>query len=177
MSERLEPAPSTSPTYDFSPSKFYEDIYHKGIVKAVDEHPREAVFSAGAAVAFGTAAICIIKERALSSLMGAAGEEVGQSLRPAANVLMRSGVPITAETRAAAVGLPELRAPAWDAPNLMRDALGKGGGHTIDGTAGVLEQRSLRPLTPEQAAHAVKLRAAMDDLTSNVKYWLDVPPK
>jgi hypothetical protein len=67
---------NASPAPVFSPSKFFHDAYEQGVVKAVEENPREA--GVVATLAAGAAVICLTQGRALVGLFrNGVGEAVG----------------------------------------------------------------------------------------------------
>jgi hypothetical protein len=102
MSERPEPGANVDPAPDFSISRFFHDAYDKGVVRAIEECPREAALTAAGVIGGAAAAIYLTKGGALAEMLGAAGGKAGQAIKPAAEGLMDGGLPIMAGTRAAA---------------------------------------------------------------------------
>ncbi|MBU6452176.1 MAG: hypothetical protein KGS72_10385 [Cyanobacteria bacterium REEB67] len=69
MSERSEHMPTAGHDHEFSISKFFHDAYDKGLVKAVEDSPKEAAFTAVGAVAGVAAAVYLTKGAALEGVV------------------------------------------------------------------------------------------------------------
>jgi hypothetical protein len=115
---------ASNTTADFSMSNFFHDAYDKGLVKAVQEHPKEAVVTAvgavvGAVAAEATFGKALLKEKLVSNIMG-----------PATDNLITRGIPITAEARAAALTPDLMKAAPWARSEAIR-----GIGQYAEGTA------------------------------------------
>jgi hypothetical protein len=73
--ERTEPPAAGNSAAESSFSDFFHEAYDKGIVKAFEEHPKEAVITAIGAAAIGAAAICMTKGGALFGMLEGATED------------------------------------------------------------------------------------------------------
>ncbi|MBU6450630.1 MAG: hypothetical protein KGS72_02550 [Cyanobacteria bacterium REEB67] len=109
MTERPEHAVNGSPTQDFSINKFFHDAYDKGIVKAVEDCPKEAAVTAAGLVAGAAAAVYLTKGGALAEMAIGTGGKAGPALTSTAESLIDRAVPITAESRAAAASADVLK--------------------------------------------------------------------
>jgi hypothetical protein len=102
MSERPEQVANVGPVPEFSISRFFHDAYDKGVVKAIEECPREAALTAAGVVVGATAAIYLTKGGALADMLAGVEGKAGQALKPATEALTDAGLPITPTTRLAA---------------------------------------------------------------------------
>jgi hypothetical protein len=95
--ERPEQVPIADNSNDFSLSKFFHEVYDKGVVSAVEDHPKEAVTTAVStvgALAAGAAAIYLSHGRLLTGLFRSATTEASAGLNTAAEHLIGKTLPI-----------------------------------------------------------------------------------
>jgi hypothetical protein len=86
MSERPEHVAPAGHDHEFSVSKFFHDAYDKGLVKAVEDSPKEAALTAAGAVAGVAAAIYLTKGAALEGVIFPPANAVVRGVERPANI-------------------------------------------------------------------------------------------
>jgi hypothetical protein len=129
--ERPDQVPIADKSNDFSLSKFFHEVYDKGVVSAVEDHPIEAVTTAMGALGAGGAAIYISHGSVLTGLFRSATTKAGAGLDTAAEQLIGKSLPIGSAVPditeidfqlARETLRPDLRPSAW-ANTIWRDTV------------------------------------------------------